>query len=95
MPCAATYYKELDYRYFPFGFLSTDIVAADRPQVTEWMKCNPHTLNLARLRLVRADGTEIQAEEIRNLNRTYDLCSGRLHGHRRQRSSQSTWLLLR
>jgi len=26
------------------------------------MKCNPHTLNLARLRLVRADGTEIQAE---------------------------------
>jgi hypothetical protein len=42
--------------------LSTVIVAADRAQVTEWMKCNPHTLNLARLRLVRADGTEIQAE---------------------------------
>jgi hypothetical protein len=61
VPCAATYYKELDYRYFPFGLLSTVIVAADRPQVTEWIKCNPHTLNLARLRLVRADGTEIQA----------------------------------
>ena len=42
--------------------MSTVIVAADRAQVTEWMKCNPHTLNLARLRLVRADGTEIQAE---------------------------------
>lgn len=51
-------------------------MAADRPQVTEWMKCNPHALNLARLRLVRADGTEIQAEEIRNLNRSYDLWTG-------------------
>jgi hypothetical protein len=50
--------------------------AADKPQVTEWMKRNPHPLNLARLRLVRGDGAEIREEEIRNLNRSYDLWTG-------------------
>lgn len=42
----------------------------------KWMFDNPHGANLGRIRLVRPDGTEIKAEEIKDVRRKLDLYSG-------------------
>ena len=42
----------------------------------QWMFDNPHSANLGRLRLMRADGTEIKPEEITDVKRSLDLWTG-------------------
>ena len=61
--------------------------AAEKSQLDGWMFRNPHPINLARLRLVRADGAAIRAEELRDLSRTYDLWTG-LHTSRFELDAQ-------
>jgi hypothetical protein len=55
--------------------------AAEKPQLDGWMFHNPHPINLARMRLMRGDGTELRVEDIRSLSRAYDLWTG-LHRSR-------------
>jgi hypothetical protein len=46
-----------------------------------WMFKNPHPINLARLRLIRADGVALEAKDIGNVTRNYNLWTG-LHTSR-------------
>ena len=50
--------------------------AAERAVLDEWMFQNPHSMNLGRLRLLRADGTMLETKDITHLARKYDLWSG-------------------
>ena len=55
--------------------------AAERPELDAWMFRNPHPVNLARLRLVRADGTPVEATKITHVFRQYDLWTGKHASH--------------
>lgn len=53
-----------------------DVFPPDQAELRKWLFDNPHILNLGRLRLCRADGTEIAPGDITGLTRTLDLWSG-------------------
>ncbi len=55
--------------------------AAERGDLDGWMFRNPHPANLARLRLVQADGSALTPGRITKLKRTFDLWTG-LHRSR-------------
>lgn len=48
----------------------------EKKALRQWLFDDPHRADLARIRLTRADGTEIKADEIRNVHRQMDLWSG-------------------
>jgi hypothetical protein len=50
--------------------------AAAKPELDSWMFRNPHPLNLARLRFVRANGSPLKAENIAKIQRRLDLWTG-------------------
>ena len=50
--------------------------AAERGELDGWMFRNPHPMNLARLRLVRSGGMALEAKDIGNVTRTYNLWTG-------------------
>ncbi len=50
--------------------------AAERADLSGWMFRNPHPINLGRLRLVRADGSDLEAKAITGLERKYDMWTG-------------------
>lgn len=47
--------------------------------IRKWMFDNPHIFNLGRLRLIRSDGTPVEAASISNLQRTLTLWTGQHH----------------
>lgn len=53
-----------------------DIFPKSESVVRNYMFDNPHIINLARIRLVKADGREFLQDEIKSLSRTVDLWSG-------------------
>jgi hypothetical protein len=55
--------------------------AAARSELDGWMFRNPHPINLARLRFVRADGTPLESKAVGVISRRYDLWTG-LHTSR-------------
>jgi len=55
--------------------------AAARGELDAWMFRNPHPMNLARLRFVRADGTPLESKAVGVISRRYDLWTG-LHTSR-------------
>ena len=55
--------------------------AAARGEIDGWMFRNPHPINLARLRFLRADGTVLKPEDVSAVSRRYDLWAG-LHTSR-------------
>lgn len=55
--------------------------AAKREELNGWMFRNPHPVNLARLRFLRSDGSELEPSEITQVSRRYDLWTG-LHTSR-------------
>lgn len=55
--------------------------AAARRELDGWMFRNPHPVNLARLRWLHADGTELKPDDITTVSRRYDLWTG-LHTSR-------------
>ena len=55
--------------------------AAARRELDGWMFRNPHPMNLARLRFLRADGAALTPNEVRVTSRRYDLWTG-LHTSR-------------
>jgi len=53
-----------------------DLVPPDKSALGTYMFDNPHIMNLARFRLLRADGRELSTSEITNVSRTLDLWTG-------------------
>ena len=53
-----------------------DVFPQDKEALRKWMFANPHTLNLGRLRLCKANGTGLMTNEISGLVRKMDLWSG-------------------
>ncbi len=53
-----------------------DVFPNDTGAIRTWLFDNPHILNLGRLRLCKANGTEVVPAEITNLSRTLDLWTG-------------------
>jgi hypothetical protein len=53
-----------------------DVFPKDTDAIRRWMFDNPHSLNLGRLRLCKADGAELAPKEISGLTRTLDLWTG-------------------
>ncbi len=53
-----------------------DVFPKDAAALRTWLFDNPHILNLGRLRLCKAGGVELAANEISDLSRTMDLWSG-------------------
>lgn len=49
----------------------------DKDDLRQWMFDNPHIMNLGRLRLCRAGGSELKQNEVSELKRTLDLWSGK------------------
>ncbi|MER7787076.1 hypothetical protein [Streptomyces sp. NPDC097640] len=58
-----------------------DIPDPERPALSEWLRANPHRINLARigLRLLRADGTEAVEADLSDCHQRLDLWTGTLH----------------
>lgn len=50
--------------------------AAQRSELDGWMFRNPHPINLARVRLVRANGTPLEPGSVSDISRRYDLWTG-------------------
>ncbi len=53
-----------------------DVFPPDTAAIRTWMFDNPHAMNLARLRLCRANGAPLDASQITGLSRMLDLWSG-------------------
>ena len=53
----------------------------DKKALYEWMRANPHGINLGRLRLHWTDGRDITRQEVTDLSATLDLWSGELSSH--------------
>ena len=53
-----------------------DVFPPEKAALRTWLFDNPRRMNLARLRLVRADGSPLVPDEIKNLRRRLDLWTG-------------------
>jgi len=53
-----------------------DKFPADRFDLYHWIRESPHQMNLARTRFLRADGSELKPEEIKDVKRDLDLWTG-------------------
>ncbi|MFI1328962.1 hypothetical protein ACH4U7_02260 [Streptomyces sp. NPDC020845] len=58
-----------------------DIPDPQHPELSNWLRANPHRINLARigLRLLRADGTEAVEADLSGCHQRLDLWTGTLH----------------
>ncbi|MDO5308733.1 MAG: hypothetical protein Q4G03_04505 [Planctomycetia bacterium] len=69
--------KALDTGTFATGRLTgSDPFPKDKGDLYNWIRQSPHQMNLARTRLLRADGQELKPEDIKNLKRTLDPWTG-------------------
>jgi hypothetical protein len=75
-----TAYRTLDGRIVPYATTppDSDQLTQRRGRAWRWLRENPHRIDLGRIGFVRADGSPIRVEELRETSQRLDLWRGRV-----------------